>query len=92
METTKVSTRGQIVIPKELRESYHWKVGQTLDVIDTGEGLLLKARPARRTASWTEVLGCLGHLAKRRPAATDEEMNAAVQKKAAERYRRSLQK
>ncbi len=94
METTKVSTRGQVVIPKHLRDSYDWKVGQELDVIDTGEGLLLKARPARKTASWNDVVGCLGHLAKGKgkPAATDGEMNAAVREKAAERYRRSVQK
>lgn len=92
METTKVSTRGQVVIPKDLRESYAWKVGQKLDVIDTGEGLLLKATPVRKTASWNDVVGCLGHLAKGKPAVTDEEMNAAVRERAAERYRRNLQK
>lgn len=92
METTKVSTRGQVVIPKDLRESYDWKVGQKLDVIDTGEGVLLKARPASETASWNDVVGCLGHLARNKPPVTDEEMNAAVRKKAVERYRRSLQK
>ncbi|MDR2213389.1 MAG: AbrB/MazE/SpoVT family DNA-binding domain-containing protein, partial [Pseudomonadales bacterium] len=39
METTKVSTRGQVVIPKTLRQAYRWQSGQELDVIDTGDGL-----------------------------------------------------
>lgn len=92
METTKVSTRGQVVIPKELRDAYHWTSGQQLDVVDTGDGVLLKARPARKAASWSDVAGCLSHLAKGRPAVTDEDMRAAVRKLAAERFRRTLKK
>jgi bifunctional DNA-binding transcriptional regulator/antitoxin component of YhaV-PrlF toxin-antitoxin module len=80
------------VIPKELRKSYHWDVGQELDVIDTGDGLLLKARPARKTASWNHVVGCLSHLASGKPVATDEDMHAAVRDMAARRYRRSREK
>jgi len=92
MDTTKVSTRGQVVIPKELRKSYHWDVGQELDVIDTGNGLLLKARPSRKATSWNDVVGCLGHLAKGKPVPTDEDMRAAVRDMAARRYRRSHEK
>jgi len=89
METTRVSTRGQVVIPKELRKSYHWDVGQELDVIDTGDGLLLKAKPSRKSASWNDLVGCLGHLAKGKPVETDEAMRAAARDMAAARYRRS---
>ncbi len=89
MEKTKVSTRGQVVIPKALRKSYHWEVGQELDVIDTGEGLLLKARTGSKTVLWDNVVGCLSHLAKSKPAVSEADMRAAVRKMAAERYRRS---
>jgi AbrB family looped-hinge helix DNA binding protein len=92
METTKVSTRGQVVIPKELRKSYHWDVGQELDVIDTGDGLLLKARPSRDSASWDDVVGCLSHLAKGKPKATKEQMRTAVRDMAAKRFQRSRAK
>lgn len=92
METTRVSTRGQVVIPKELRKSYRWDVGQELDVIDTGDGLLLRARPSRESASWNDVVGCLGHLAKGKPVPTDEDMHAAVRDMAARRYLRSREK
>ena len=92
METTKVSTRGQVVIPKELRKSYHWDVGQELDVIDTGDGLLLKARPSREATLWNDVVGCLAHLAKGKPVATDDDIQAAVRNMAAKRYRRSQEK
>lgn len=89
---TKVSTRGQVVIPKELRRSHRWDAGQALDVIDTGEGLLLKARSSGKSASWKSVVGCLSHLAKGKSVATDDEMHAAVRSMAAKRYRRSREK
>lgn len=89
METTRVSTRGQVVIPSELRKSYHWEVGQELDVIDTGDGLLLKARPPDTSAAWSELVGCLAHLNEGKPVPTDEDVHAAVQAMAAKRYRRS---
>ncbi|MDR2153506.1 MAG: AbrB/MazE/SpoVT family DNA-binding domain-containing protein [Burkholderiaceae bacterium] len=86
METTTVSTRGQVVLPKRLREKHCWQTGQKLEVIDTGDGLLLKTR---QTASWDDVVGCLSHLAAgKKPAPTDEQMHAAVRQMAVQRYRR----
>jgi AbrB family looped-hinge helix DNA binding protein len=85
---TKVSTRGQVVIPKGMRDAYQWEVGQELDVVDTGDGLLLKTRPASKAASWKDVVGCLNHLAKGKPVPTDEDMQAAVREMATQRYRR----
>jgi len=37
-----VTRKGQAIIPQELREKYGLKGGTRLDVIDTGEGILLK--------------------------------------------------
>jgi AbrB family looped-hinge helix DNA binding protein len=91
METTKLSTRGQVVIPKDLRQIYRWQSGQELEVIDTGDGVLLKTKPSNRTASWDEVTGCLSHLAKGKPAPTDDQIRAAVHQMAARRYRKSVE-
>jgi AbrB family looped-hinge helix DNA binding protein len=85
METTTVSTRGQVVIPKRLRQKHCWQTGQRLEVIDTGDGLLLTPQ---KTASWDDVVGCLSHLAKNKPAPTDEQMHVAVRQMAVQRYRR----
>lgn len=30
METTRLSSKGQIIIPKALRDIYHWQTGQEL--------------------------------------------------------------
>ncbi len=88
METTRVSTRGQVVIPKDLRKAHNWNAGQELEVIDAGDGLLLKAKPSRKSGSWTDVVGCLGHLTEGKPMVTDADMHVAVRDMAARRYHR----
>jgi AbrB family looped-hinge helix DNA binding protein len=39
---TYATTKGQIVIPVELRRKYKIKAGTKINVIDTGEAILLK--------------------------------------------------
>jgi AbrB family looped-hinge helix DNA binding protein len=41
MTTVTVSSRGQLVIPKALREEYHLKAKTKVACIDTGRGLFL---------------------------------------------------
>jgi AbrB family looped-hinge helix DNA binding protein len=59
METTKLSTKGQIVLPKNIRTSRAWGPGTEFTVEETGDGILL--RPAGRfpETSIQEVAGCL---------------------------------
>jgi AbrB family looped-hinge helix DNA binding protein len=40
--TVVVTRKGQTTIPQDLREKYGLKEGTRLDVLDTGEGVLLK--------------------------------------------------
>ncbi len=42
MELTKASTKGQVVIPQEIRERLKIKPGDTLQVEQVGELILLK--------------------------------------------------
>lgn len=37
-----ISSKGQITLPKELREKYHLREGETAVVVDGGEGILIK--------------------------------------------------
>jgi AbrB family looped-hinge helix DNA binding protein len=39
---TKLSAKGQVVIPKDVRDRLHWTQGESLDVIETADGVLLK--------------------------------------------------
>ena len=41
---TKVSGKGQVVLPKSLRDLKAWPPGTSLEVVDTGEGVLLRPR------------------------------------------------
>ena len=59
METTQLSTKGQIVLPKRIRDARAWGPGTKFTVQETAEGILL--RPARRfpSARLEDVVGCL---------------------------------
>ena len=43
--TTTVSTKGQVILPKTIREQLHWSPGTRLTVEHTADGVLLKAAP-----------------------------------------------
>ena len=42
MPTTRLSSKGQVIIPKTIRKTRSWKPGQEFDVIETEEGVLLR--------------------------------------------------
>ena len=44
---TKLSQKGQVVVPKALRDAKGWPAGTDLEVIDAGEGILLRPRLSR---------------------------------------------
>jgi AbrB family looped-hinge helix DNA binding protein len=46
--TTKVSTKGQVILPKSIRQERRWSPGTRLIVEDTPDGVLLKAAPCLR--------------------------------------------
>ena len=88
MQTTVLSSKGQVIIPKGLRVARRWGPGTRLEVHATPEGLLL--RPVRTTdkvglaeglAALRQRVGYAG------PAASLEQMDAAVLAEAARRSR-----
>jgi len=84
MQTTKLSTKGQIVLPKEIRSAHAWGPGTEFTVEETAGGILL--RPARRfpPIKIEDVAGCLHP--KRGKAKTIEEMDAAIRRAVARRH------
>ncbi|MCH7638593.1 MAG: AbrB/MazE/SpoVT family DNA-binding domain-containing protein [Bacteroidetes bacterium] len=42
MTTTILSTRGRVVIPKEVRDRLGWKPGQEVEILDTDKGVLVR--------------------------------------------------
>jgi AbrB family looped-hinge helix DNA binding protein len=73
--TTTVSTKGQIILPKAIRQRKHWEPGTRLVVEDTPEGVLLKAAPVFAPTRPEDVAGMLAY---RGPPKTLEEMDAAL--------------
>lgn len=70
MEVTRLSSKGQVIIPKNLRTAHHWEVGQELIVIDVGDGILLKPKKPFPETTLDQVAGCLKYSGK--PKSLDE--------------------
>lgn len=75
MEITKLSSKGQIIIPKTLREAHHWEVGQELIAIDMGDGILLKPKKLFPETILDDVAGCLKYQGK---SQSIEDMDNAI--------------
>ncbi len=59
--TTTLSTKGQVILPKTIRDRLHWGAGTRLAVVETEAGVLL--RPLSGVFAPTrpeDVFGCLG--------------------------------
>jgi AbrB family looped-hinge helix DNA binding protein len=54
---TRVSAKGQVVIPKEIRLRHQMSPGRILDVVETPEGVLLRAAGKKQGISKEEALG-----------------------------------
>lgn len=87
MLTTRVSSKGQVIIPKEIRNRHHWEPGQELQAIDTDEGLLLKPLSPFPEMTLQDVASCLSYSGKPKTLA---DMEDAIKKgaKAAKHDRR----
>ena len=83
METTKLSSKGQVVLPRSVRAGRKLKPGAVFSVENVPEGILL--RPLKPFAPTTveQAFGCLRYAGK---AKTVEEMDQAVLAEA-ERHR-----
>lgn len=60
METT-LSSKGQIVIPRQIRQSHGWKPGVRFSIIDEGDEIILKLSSSRKNTVLEDVIGCAGY-------------------------------
>ena len=74
-QTTKLSTKGQIVIPKSLRASHRWKPGTEFIIQDRNEGVLLKPKTGGASRTWESIIGCVPYEGPRKSV---KEMDRAV--------------
>ncbi len=83
METTRLSSKGQVIIPKKLRDAHHWLAGQELIVINTGDGILLKPKQPFQETKLENVAGCLQYEGESK---TLEELDDAVRQGVLEQW------
>lgn len=77
MDTTKLSSKGQVIIPKQFRQAHRWETGQELVVIDTGDGVLLRPKTPFATSTLDDVASCLRYEGKPKTLNDMEEAIAA---------------
>ncbi|MGE0499299.1 MAG: AbrB/MazE/SpoVT family DNA-binding domain-containing protein [Rhizobiaceae bacterium] len=77
----RISSKGQLVLPKAVREAYGLTAGSEVDVESAGDAILLRParRKPRRTYSIDEVAGFLTY---RGPPITNEDMDRALDREA----------
>lgn len=59
--TTKLSSKGQVIIPKAVRDAHHWRAGMEFTVEDTPGGILLKPKKLFPPTTLEQGLGCAGY-------------------------------
>ena len=84
--TATVSTKGQVILPKAIRERRGWKAGTRLVVEETPEGVLLKEKPLLAPTRPEDVYGMLHRLGIR--AVTVDEMDEAIPEEVRLRHER----
>lgn len=82
MARTRLSSKGQVIIPKPVRQRHGWQAGVELEVEDRGNAVVLRAvQPFPRT-TFEEVRGSLHY---KGPPLTLAQMDAAVRAEARRR-------
>ena len=78
METTRLSSKGQVIIPKAVRNAHRWEAGLDFLVIDTGDGILLKPKAPFEATVLADVAGMFKTKV---PVRSDAEIKAALVEK-----------
>jgi AbrB family looped-hinge helix DNA binding protein len=89
METTKLSSKGQVVLPKAVREQHGWTPGTEFVIESTPDGVRLRAKAPFPQTALDQVFGSVPHTG---PAKTVEAMDTGIRTPVARRARRRHQR
>jgi len=84
-DTTTVSTKGQVVLPKAVRDALRWRPGSKLIVERRGDGVFLRSQPSVPPMSVEDVAGMLSWEG---PPASIQDMDAAIAEDIREQHAR----
>ncbi|HKH49708.1 MAG TPA: AbrB/MazE/SpoVT family DNA-binding domain-containing protein [Thermoanaerobaculia bacterium] len=73
--TVRISTKGQLVVPKEVRLRHGWSAGAELTLEDFGDRVVLREVREFPETRLEELIGCTGY---RGPAKTLQDMDDGV--------------
>lgn len=81
----RISSKGQLVLPKAVRDAYGLSAGSEVEVESAGDVILLRPRPkkARKTYTIDEVAGFLKYDG---PPVTLEDMERAIEEEARRKW------
>lgn len=77
METTRLSSKGQVIIPQSIRIAHKWESGLEFAVIEMDDGILLAPIKPFKLTSIKDVLGCTGYKGSKK---TIEDMKNGIAK------------
>jgi len=83
--TTTVSTKGQVILPKAIRDKRRWPSGTKLVVEETSRGVLLSPEAVFQPTRIEDVVGMLKYDG---PPISIEDMNAGVADHVRRKYAR----
>ena len=75
MTTTRLSSKGQVILPKAVRTQRGWKRGTEFVIESVGEGVLLKPLKRFKRTHLQDLLGCTGYSG---PAKSLADMERAI--------------
>lgn len=89
VETTKLSSKGQVVLPKAVREAHGWAPGTEFEVESTSDGVRLRAKAPFPRTDLAHVFGSVRHSG---PKKTLEQMDDGIGTLVARQYRRGARR
>jgi len=85
MDTTRLSSKGQVILPKSVRDARSWEVGTQFAVEDVPEGVLLRPLKPFGVSTIEEVFGCLKYTGSPKSVG---QMKKAIARRVRERHGR----
>ena len=73
---TRLSTKGQLVLPRAIRSAHDWRPGTEFEVEDRGDAIVLRAVKRKGTTKWEDLVGIARY---KGPRKTIRDMDKAIE-------------
>jgi len=80
----RLSTKGQLIIPKALRDRHGWTPGVELALEERGDAIVIRLAKPLPATTFDDLIGCVDY---RGPARSLEDMEAGIARGAREQRR-----